>query len=425
MPPDRRRFELLRLHLGQQVEVIERVEQARRSDLARLRHWLARMAQIPRTRYLFDTVAVAERLRALPAVREKLRVADDETQESTAFPGHATNPRQLYRVLAAAAVYPWLEKLLDSLEFALRRDWWYRRILSSDRQQFRGAIAELHAAEHFLLRGFDLRPEPEVGEGRADLHVGAGDLETIVEVVAPIELKALNDFFDTCRDVGKHLDVPYDYCGRIAMGQLDTFSESGELLHLNPIVLARQLTQTTAVNSFAAQVAGGLVAGQPFQVDQLVPDLNVRLVAEFADITPAKYSAPTREIALSLPGLSGYAPEAIVDNILGKVNDKARGRQAGEYEAGGPGRLLIADLSTGEVSSEWQNAWYRRRFERMAQERLGPLVGPAYDAIALVEPLRWGEQLSVYRLLYDDERLTADELERLFGKLTKTNDAGA
>ena len=111
--------------------------------------------------------------------------------------------------------------------------------------------------------------------------------------------------------------------------------------------------------------------------------------------------------------------------VARKVSDKARRRQAGEYEAGGPGRLLIADLSTGEVSSEWQNAWYRRRFERMAQERLGPLVGPAYDVIALVEPLRWGEQLSVYRLLYDNERLTADEVERLFGKLTKTNDAGA
>lgn len=320
------------------------------------------MAESRKNRYLFDTAAAADRLDRLPAVADRLSVADDETQKSSAFPGHATNPRQLYRILAGAPVYPWLDKLLNSLEVALSRGWWSRHILSSDRQQFRGAIAELHAGEHFLLRGFELDPEPEIGKGRADLHVITGELKAIVEVVAPIELKALNDFFDTCADVAKNVDIPYDYRGRIGMGQMAMFSESGILLHLNPIDLAKQLSQATAVDEFAAEVAEHLVTGQPFQVDQRLPELNISLVADFTDVAPSKYGGPAREIALHLPGLSGYAPEANFDNILRKVSRKATGRQAGEHQAGGPRRLLIADLSTGEVSSEWRHDAYRSRF---------------------------------------------------------------
>jgi hypothetical protein len=371
------------------------------------------------TGYLFDAAAVGERLDKLPQVTKRLRVADVETQRSTAFPGHRTNPRQLYRVLAAASVYPWLGKLLNSLELALSNGWWSRHILSSDRQQFRGAIAELHAGEHFLLRGFDLEPEPEVGDGRADLRVKAGEVEAIVEVVAPIELKALNDFFDTCADVAKNVDKPYDYRGRIGMGQIDMFSESGKLLHLNPIDLAKQLAQTATVHDFAVDVEKHLLAGQPFQIDQQLPELNISLVADFAEITSSTHGGPAREIILDLPGLSGYAPEAIFNNLLRKVRRKAGDRQAGEHQVGGPRRLLIADLSTGEVSSEWRHDAYRCRFERMAQEQLGPLVGPSYDAIALVEPRGWSEPSSVYRLQYDDERVGHDELERLFGRLTQ------
>jgi hypothetical protein len=289
-------------------------------------------------------------------------------------------------------------------------------MLTSDRQQFRGAIAELHVAEHFLLRDFALEPEPAVGDGRADLHIATDERKAIVEIIAPIELKALNDFFEMCGDVAKHLDVAYDYRGRVEMSQLETFDESGELLHVNPIVLAKQLAQMNAVNDFAAAFAEQLVGGNAFTIDTPVVELNIRLVADFGDITPSAFGAPAREIALALPGLSGYAPEAIFDNILRKLSNKGRGRQAGEHEAGGPLRVLIADLSTAEVSSEWQNAGYRSRFERMAEERLGPLVGPDYDAVALVEPRGWGEQLCVYRLLYEDERLAAADIEELFGR---------
>jgi hypothetical protein len=37
------------------------------------------------------------------------------------------------------------------------------------------------------------------------------------------------------------------------------------------------------------------------------------------------------------------------------------------------------------------------------------------DVVALVEPRGWGEQFCVYRLLYADERLSADDTQRLFG----------
>jgi hypothetical protein len=48
-----------------------------------------------------------------------------------------------------------------------------------------------------------------------------------------------------------------------------------------------------------------------------------------------------------LTGTPRLCAGADFDNILRKVSDKARRRQAGEHETGGPMRLLIADLSTG------------------------------------------------------------------------------
>lgn len=110
-----------------------------------------------------------------------------ETSPSTAFAGYGTNPRQLYCVLAAAPVYAWMDKLLDAIESCARCGWWSNRIMTSDYEQFRGALAELHVAEHFLLRGAQIEPEPAVGAGRADLRVRLDGLEVVIEMIAPIE----------------------------------------------------------------------------------------------------------------------------------------------------------------------------------------------------------------------------------------------
>jgi hypothetical protein len=111
--------------------------------------------------------------------------------------------------------------------------------------------------------------------------------------------------------------------------------------------------------------------------------------------------------------LSGYAPEAIFDNILGKVRRKAKRRQAGDID-GDVFRLLVVDVSSGEVPSELRNAAYRARFERMFRERLGPLIGTDYDGIALVEPRGWGKELNLYQLLFEDTRLTHAVAGQLF-----------
>ena len=364
-----------------------------------------------RTRYLFDRVSVATLLGAHPAVAAKLaNAADRDTLPSQAFAGFDTNPRQLYRVFAAAPVYPWLAQLVDSLESCIRAGWYWNRVKTSDRQQFRGVLAELHVAEHFLLRGvLEIEREPFAG---GDLRVVVDDEEVLVEVTAPIELAGLNDFFETVRDVLKHLDEPYDFRGCVALEQLDTFGEDGRLVYLNPITLAKQLPQAGVVAEIAADTAERIGAGEPFRITQDVPELNLRVVADFADISRSA-EAPAREIMLSLPTLSGYAPEALFNNILRKTRKKAREQQAGAGGARSP-RLLVVDLSTGEIASELRNAGYRARFERMFSERLGSLVGGEYDGVALVEPRGWGEGLVLLQLLFEDQVMDRDLVERLF-----------
>ncbi len=369
------------------------------------------MSLISCTRYLFPEAAVADRLAALPSIAGKLKnAAECGSRPSAVYSGYATNPQQLYRVLAGAPVYPWLDLLLESLEYCIKHGWYANKIMTSDRQNFRGVIAELHVAEHFLLRGGDLEPEPERGAARADLRLVIEGVELIIEVVAPIELAPLSDFFETMGDTLKNLDEPYDFRGRVALRQLETFSADGQLLHLNPIVLAKQLFETSLVQDFAAETAAMMAAGDPFRIDRPVPELNLCVTADFPDVDRSP-GGPVREIALDLPGLSGYAPEAVFDNILGKVRKKARRRQAGDIDML---RLLVVDVSTGEVSSELGHAWYRPWFQQMFRDRLGPHVGVDYDGIALVEPRAWGAELILHELLFEDERLTRAVADKLF-----------
>ncbi len=176
------------------------------------------MSLIPRTRYLSPEAAVAGRLAALPLIAGKLKnAAERDSRPSAAYSGYATNPRQLYRVLAGAPVYPWLDLLLESLDYCIEHGWYANKIMTADRQNFRGVIAELHVAEHFLLRGGDLEPEPERRAARADLQLVIARVELIIEVVAPIKLAALSAFFETMSDTLKNMDEPYDFRGRVAL----------------------------------------------------------------------------------------------------------------------------------------------------------------------------------------------------------------
>jgi hypothetical protein len=315
-------------------------------------------------------------------------------------------------VLAAAPSYSWLDGLLNSLEFCIKRGWWSRGILSSDRQQFHGATSELQVAEHFLLSGAEIEPQPKRATGLADLRVVLGDVEAIVEMVAPIEWPALNSVFSAVGDALKNLDAPYDFCGDVTLRQLDRFDADGLLLRLNPIVLEKQLAHSTIAQDIVAETAARLIAGKPFQRDSPVSELNLRVSVDFPDVERSQ-NGPARSVTFQGPTRSGYPPEAVFDHILDKVRKKAQQQQAGDASTGAT-RLLVVDISTSEISNELPCDWYRERFAQMFQTRLEPLVGIDYDGIALVEPRAWGEQVILHNLIYDDERLKRATAERFF-----------
>jgi hypothetical protein len=72
------------------------------------------------------------------------------------------------------------------------------------------ALAELHAAEHFLLRDFTAKGQDTVKghEPVPDIIVRGQGLELAVEVYNPLEWDGLWGLLDDLKDLLKNLDLP-------------------------------------------------------------------------------------------------------------------------------------------------------------------------------------------------------------------------
>jgi hypothetical protein len=108
--------------------------------------------------FLFDPVEVAEVLGGLPHLRTAIPDPAQEGEESVDFVGMRKSERQLCRVLSNVH-YEHLDALLRSLDFCIGRGFTQPTILRTRaRGPFASALSELHVAEHFLGRGFELEP---------------------------------------------------------------------------------------------------------------------------------------------------------------------------------------------------------------------------------------------------------------------------
>lgn len=130
----------------------------------------------------------------------------------------------------------------------------------------------------------------------------------------------------------KHLDAPYDFSGRVELRQLERMDATGGLVYLTPSLLARELERTSAIHELAADTAEALAVGEPFRFERPLPELNLRAIVDFPDVERST-DGPAREITLEPPGLTGYAPEAVFDNVFAKVRKKPQKRQAGDTGA--------------------------------------------------------------------------------------------
>ncbi|MGH2792552.1 MAG: hypothetical protein ACRDJ0_16410 [Actinomycetota bacterium] len=272
-----------------------------------------------RTAYLFDPADVIQLLRELPDLAAALGNPTREGGPSDVFPQARKSERQLYRILANDH-YDHLAALLSSLDFCLGRGFRQPVLLRTRAQSnFTSAISELSAAEHFLLRGFELDgldvkkdsdPVPEFLARRDELSVA-------VEVYHPLEWEGLSALTDNLMEALKNLDVPLDYRFEVRVDQLEHLDERGAVRYVQPAALARELNTTmlaAITGPILERITARLMAGATdVRVQTEERSLNIRVSAAITGAIASASTLPSRAGVISPLGLTGYAPEAMFD----------------------------------------------------------------------------------------------------------------
>jgi len=373
-----------------------------------------------RPSFLFDPVEVAKLLDGLPHLRTAIPDPAQEGVESVAFAGMRKSERQLYRVLSNIH-YGHLESLLRSLDFCIGRGFTQPTILRTRaRGAFAPALSELHAAEHLLRHGFEVEaldlqkgsdPVPE-------LVARKGALAFAVEVYAPLEWEGLNELTDELSSGVKNLDLPLDYRFEARVEQLRQFDAAHRLLSIHPGELARALDgqmREGIVAPLLDEVERRLEAGErEVRVAHEEGELNIRVRVEVEEVEESRERLPARWGVVSLPGLSGYAPEGMFDRLVHcRVRRKAAKGQAPRSGLA-PISLLVVDLAHAELTSELAHQGYRTSFEQTLRERLGAgLLG--HDLIAFCASRSSGGEMQLHFLMSEDG-VDPAAAEALFGK---------
>jgi hypothetical protein len=370
-----------------------------------------------RTAYLFDPTRVVELLRELPNLRRALRDPQREGVPSSAFPLARKSQRQLYRILGNSQ-YAHLHALLRSLDFCVGRGFVQPAVLRSRaRKSFASGLSEVAAAEHFLLRGFDVEGL-DIGKGSdpvPEFRARRDGLRLAVEVYRPTAWEGLSALTEELTDALKNLDVPHDYGFEVRLEPAERFDAKGGLLRQHPATLAVELSAVRRVaivdllvDRIEAQIAGGASTADA-EVEER--DLNLRVSVALRGVGPSRGDLPARWGSTLPLALSGHAPDAMFDRLVRQpVRRKAARGQARDEDGQA---VLIVDLGGSEITAELGTSVYLERFVESIRRVFGPTV-PGYDLIAFTEFGGWGLPL-VPHIIHHGGQPTEETLRSMFG----------
>jgi len=373
--------------------------------------------------FLFDPHDVAKHLSTLPRLRAALVDPLQEGEQSSAFPQARKSEREIYRVLGNKN-HQHLTDLLQTLNFCLGRGFTQSTILRTRaRKSFAESLAELNAAEHFLLDGFEVAGPvaTKYQEAVPDFIAKRHDITTAVEVYCPRVWEGLSDLEDGLKDVVKNLDKPFDYNFEVRM-HAKSFHAHKRLPMPHPGEISDALTKKVCEGltvELCDKLSSGLDASLPtITVEQKRPDLNIGVSTVLSSI---KVSRGRLAVRCGHPGYfsrSGYAPEGIFKSVVDRVKRKAQKCQAVGYAQVS---LLIVDLSYSGITSELDHSYYSSKFTESIKSRLGLGLG-GYDMVAFVEMPGWRCRLRPHFLVREEH--VSEEIQRLlFGKRSSGQEA--
>lgn len=347
--------------------------------------------------FLFDPDDVGRHLSALPHLRAALGDPLEEGEKSSAFSLARKSEREIYRVLGNTH-YQNLSNLLQTLEFCLGRGYGNSTILrTSARKPFTDSLAELHAAEHFLLCGFEVEGQDDIRAQRSvpEFIARGHGINLAVEVYCPRLWEGIDALLEDLEDTAKNFDLPFDYSFEVRASARHQYAGKSMLLP-HPSQLSDDLTlaiRARLVNDLRNALEAALhgSATSAFSWEGSTQHLTTSSV--LSSIRASKERLPLRSGVVAGPTLSGYAPEGIFSWLVERnVKRKARKRQARGYA---PWSLLLVDLSYSEMTSELRHPVYRRRFAEAIRNRLLPSL-EHYDMIAFCDASGWRRKLRLH-----------------------------
>ena len=342
--------------------------------------------------FLFLPERIAGLLANYPHLEENLRAAEREGAESEAFPEARKTARQIYRMIAARPSYPRLQFLLDAIELCLSQQWIPTPLLRTRYlHDFDSHVAELTMANCFLRRGFRVEKVTDTGTPIPDSIVDTGNGSYVVEVYRPRLWEGMHHFLDELRLSVQNLDVRRDFQADIRLDRLREFGENDTPLWFDPQTFSEANTTYEERWNRISAVARELECRLSETTDGRVRcrfedvDLNCFWEVELRGICISEQALPGRRIFTSGPGLSGYAPEGIFDQIVARgVQNKIRRAQARSFNAG-RWSVLIVDVSQLEFPSEFADPYYLQQFNKSAQARI-QLDSANYNVVAFCLP---------------------------------------
>jgi hypothetical protein len=323
--------------------------------------------------YIYDPESVEGVLARYPLIRQEIKKS--EAQETENFPNARKTFRQIYRVLSNTH-YPHLCDLLDSLEYCLASDWRQPRLLKTRGDDFGSAVSELYVAKWFLRNGFAVRGFDDAkGTGPVpDMLVQAKNFSLVAEIYCPRDWDGLEQFEDELRLGILHVDLPWDFCCELEIGPISEFGPDGKPLLFDPW----QFSNANDTPQKRLQIIEPILTKVKTHLQTLTEPFfhieanarSISILARFKEVRRSIGRVPSRDIYVSAPTLSGYAPERMFGELLrNRITQKIRKGQL-QSASGETLKALIVDVSRLGYVAQFEHNWYLSQFRQAVKKYL-------------------------------------------------------
>ncbi len=249
------------------------------------------------------------------------------------------------------------------------------------------------------------------------MRVEREGLGATVEVHSPVEWEGLDYFKQDAWDTLRQLDLPYTYLFHFDVAQLQPVI-GGAYRPLHPEELTRGLDTLEKRRSvlqplFDAAVADLERGARHVLLEQRDDELNISLRLELEHVASLLEFEP-RPGTHGGPGISGYRPELIFDDVIGRALAKAG---EGQAHTGEGLAVFIVDISRLPLESEFGTQVYARLFAETLDAYFPSGARLPVDVFAFCRSRGWRAEAQTFYAVWDDTRVTREECEALLGPL--------